>query len=201
MSYSNHISLQTNLFFLLYFVLKVVVENLIFFNMAKLAEQLVSWTKSKTSYFLHSVTLVLFVIFLSDAIAMRVKFQTIQSDSKVDDSIQPFFQKMVGNMLKCYAICQRKADQCLYVEISEYNEEEWSCRLFEFIGNIQDQLRPSTKGTLVSALTLKRDCLELVYSGYTKDGVYYISFGGLPRKVFCDMTTDGGGWVVMQETL
>ena len=43
------------------------------------------------------------------------------------------------------------------------------------------------------------DCLDWRRLGYNQDGVYYINFNGYRRKVFCDMTTDGGGWIVMQK--
>ena len=38
-------------------------------------------------------------------------------------------------------------------------------------------------------------CLDILNSGNSKgDGYYNISFGGNNITVYCDMTTDGGGW-------
>ena len=153
----------------------------------------------------HFVILLLVsaTIVLSGITASKVLFQTVRENAVID-GIEPFFDQDVGNKLKCYAICQRKADQCLFVEVSKRSKTKWSCRLFEFTGDIQNHLKPAASAAdtaVVSTPTLKRDCLDLLNNGFKKDGVYYIGFSGSPRKVFCDMTTEGGGWIVMQKRL
>jgi hypothetical protein len=40
-------------------------------------------------------------------------------------------------------------------------------------------------------------CAELLAAGETASGVYAIDTSGGEREVFCDMTTDGGGWTVL----
>ncbi|KAI0212689.1 hypothetical protein LSAT2_002376 [Lamellibrachia satsuma] len=42
------------------------------------------------------------------------------------------------------------------------------------------------------------DCAELLREGHTVSGVYNIYLHGARKyiKVFCDMTTDGGGWLM-----
>ncbi len=37
-------------------------------------------------------------------------------------------------------------------------------------------------------------CLDLLNDGVNIDGTYAIEIGGQPFTVYCDMTTDGGGW-------
>ena len=59
---------------------------------------------------------------------------------------------------------------------------------------------PCKSGVCSPSPTTGTSCLALRNAGVTTDGVYTITQGGAGTtgyRVYCDMTTDGGGWMVM----
>jgi hypothetical protein len=45
--------------------------------------------------------------------------------------------------------------------------------------------------------TVRRNCQEHVVAGCVLDGTYTVDLGGKPTPVYCDQTTDGGGWMMV----
>ena len=52
-------------------------------------------------------------------------------------------------------------------------------------------------GTTLATLTQVRDCKDILDLGISRhDSVQIISLGTSKKSVYCDMTTDEGGWTV-----
>ncbi|XP_066925234.1 microfibril-associated glycoprotein 4-like [Clytia hemisphaerica] len=144
--------------------------------------------------------LVLILLLYVDYMVCQMRFQLIQDGNEIA-GLQPYRKETMSSKSRCYLMCQQTPGQCCYVQLVHQQEDgQWICSLYEFVGDINKYLSPSP-GSVISApkANPQMDCLDWLRLGYTKDSVYYINFNGYRRKVFCDMTTEGGGWIVMQK--
>uniref|UniRef100_A0A3P9Q4C5 Tenascin Ca n=1 Tax=Poecilia reticulata TaxID=8081 RepID=A0A3P9Q4C5_POERE len=76
---------------------------------------------------------------------------------------------------------------------------EYSVRLQAISGGQRSHYITTTFSTTGQMYARPRDCAQILLNGETTSGLYTVYIGGeesQPIQVYCDMTTDGGGWLV-----
>ncbi|XP_061589913.1 tenascin-like isoform X3 [Cololabis saira] len=76
---------------------------------------------------------------------------------------------------------------------------EYEVRLQAAAGAQRSRYITTVFSTIGQLYRRPRDCAQLLLNGETTSGLYTIYIGGedsQPIQVYCDMTTDGGGWMV-----
>ncbi|XP_070780334.1 tenascin-like isoform X2 [Enoplosus armatus] len=76
---------------------------------------------------------------------------------------------------------------------------EYNVRLQAIAGAQRSRLVTTVFTTIGQLYRRPKDCAQILLNGETTSGLYTIYVGGeesQPIKVYCDMTTDGGGWMV-----
>ena len=149
-----------------------------------------------------SIYFQIFVKLIQTQQSESLTFQQVRHDAKVV-GLEPFFNQNTSSLTECYLECRQQLPKCSFLEVRD-NNETWSCRLFNMNSTktskqIGSHLK-SSKGGVVSKPKLPTDCGALKRLGF-QDGIYNVGFKGWSTltQVYCDMITDGGGWIVMQK--
>ncbi|XP_064163743.1 tenascin-like isoform X1 [Anguilla rostrata] len=77
---------------------------------------------------------------------------------------------------------------------------EYTARLQAIAGEKRSRVITSVFSTTGLLYKFPKDCSQALLNGDTASGLYTIYIGGAenkPLQVYCDMSTDGGGWIVI----
>lgn len=122
----------------------------------------------------------------------------------------PIDSKLVSSAIECHLLCNQNNGNCKSFNVLQRwinGEEMFECQTFNYSGNIKEnntlfKMKINSKYYILSVQqqTVK-SCMEWKNRGFHENGVYLIEVDNESTRVYCDMVSYGGGWIVISRDI
>ena len=138
------------------------------------------------------------IFYLTSYTCQQLFLNLVKDDASFSPEVEVIERTTNSSEISCSLSCLN-VEQCCFIQIKKVFDG-FVCYLFgqvsiETMGVIYENRSSIFKVQNEKRCKICQDCLEWFKEGFQKDGVYNININGTTtKKVFCDMTANGGGW-------